>query len=164
MNLPVSFVVKRLALVLSVTAAPWLSATALAQTDPHLGKWTLNANKSVFTPGPPPRSVVRTYTLDGNKLKAVIETLQPLGTKSVVQYTAAFDEKDYPITGNSDVDSISLKRIDQWTFDATLKRSGKVATTTRNSVSKDGRTMTVTAQGTTPRGQPTKSVAIYTKQ
>lgn len=164
MSLPISFVVRCLTLALSASAAPWLVATALAQTDAHLGKWTLNANKSVFSPGPPPRSQVRIYTLDGDKLKATIETLQPLGIKTVVLYTAGFDGKDYPITGNSEINTIALKRIDQWTFDATLKRSGKVITTTRNNVSQDGRIMTVTAQGTTPRGQPTKSVAIFNRQ
>jgi hypothetical protein len=77
---------------------------------------------------------------------------------------ARFDGKDYPITGNADVDTIALTRVDEWTFDATMKRRGKVMTNVRNAVSKDGRTMTVTSKGTNARGQPTSSVAVLTKQ
>lgn len=164
MKPPVSVVARRLGSLLFAAAAPWLAYTAFAQSDAHLGKWTLNVGKSVYTPGPPPRGQVRIYSREGDKLKAVIETVQPLGTKTVVEYTAAFDGRDYPIIGNSDIDAIALTRIDNWTFDATLKRRSKVTTTVRNAVSKDGRTMTVTAKGTTPRGQPTSSVAVYVRQ
>ena len=164
MKPPVSVVVASLVTPLILSAALSMARESFAQTDAHLGKWSLSVGKSVYQPGPPPRSQVRTYSRDGAGLKGVIETVQPLGVKTLVQYTAQFDGKDYPISGNSDVDTIALTRIDQWTFDATLKRSGKVMTSVRNTVSKDGRTMTVTAKGTTARGQPTSSVAIFTRQ
>jgi hypothetical protein len=135
-----------------------------AQTQPHIGKWVLSPGKSVYSPGPPPRGQVRTYTQDGDGLKAVIETQQPLGGKTVAEYSARFDGKDYPLTGNSDIDTIALKRIDDWTFEATLKRRGSTVSTVRNVVSKDGRTMTVTSKGVNARGQPTSSVALFTKQ
>jgi hypothetical protein len=107
---------------------------------------------------------VRIYTSEGGALKGVIETVQPFGTTTTAQYVARFDGKDYPITGNADVDTIALTRVDEWTFDATMKRRGKVMTNVRNAVSKDGRTMTVTSKGTNARGQPTSSVAVLTKQ
>lgn len=164
MKPPVSPVRKRLGTLLTVSAPVLLIAAAFSQTDPHLGRWTLNTAKSVYSPGPPPRSQTRIYSAEGDKLKAVIETVQPLGTKTVVEYSAAFDGRDYPISGNSDFDSIALTRTDVWTFEATLKRRGKVVSTVRNTVSKDGRAMTVSAKGTTARGQATSSVAIYARQ
>lgn len=141
-----------------------LASLTSVQSDPHIGKWILSVGKSVYSPGPPPRGQVRIYTSEGGALKGVIETVQPFGTTTTAQYVARFDGKDYPITGNADVDTIALTRVDEWTFDATMKRRGKVMTNVRNAVSKDGRTMTVTSKGTNARGQPTSSVAVLTKQ
>jgi hypothetical protein len=49
-----------------------------------------------------------------------------------------------------------VKRVDDYTFEATLKRAGQVVATTKNEVSKDGQTMTTTANGT--------SVSVWDKQ
>lgn len=164
MKPPVSVTRGSLGGALLVLALSGVYTAVSAQTQPHLGKWVLSAGKSVYSPGPPPRSQVRTYSRDGDGLKAVIETMQPLGGKTVAEYSARFDGKDYPLTGNSDIDAIALKRIDDWTFEAVLKRRGKTVSTVRNVVSQDGRTMTVTSKGVNARGQPTSSVAVFTKQ
>ena len=42
---------------------------------------------------------------------------------------------------------VALTRVDANTFDATLKRAGKVVQTARNVVSADGKVMTVTVNG-----------------
>jgi hypothetical protein len=152
---------RAVALFLALSAFP---NAVSAQAQSHIGKWVLSTGKSVYSPGPPPRSQVRTYSRDGDSLKAVIETMQPLGGKTVAEYSARFDGKDYPLTGNSDIDAIALTRIDDWSFEAVLKRRGKTMSTVRNVVSKDGRTMTVTSKGVNARGQQTSSVAIFTKQ
>lgn len=102
--------------------------------------------------------------MEGDRFKAVIETVQPLGMKTTVEYVARFDGKDYPVTGNAEIDTVALTRVDSLTFDATLKRRGKVMSTVRNTVSKDGLTMTVTSKGTNTRGQPVSSVALFFKQ
>ncbi len=54
---------------------------------------------------------------------------------------------DYPATGSGVYDSIALTRVNANTFDATLKRAGKVVQTARNVVSADGKVMTVTVNG-----------------
>jgi hypothetical protein len=139
-------------------------AAAFAQADPRIGTWRLLTGKSVYSPGPPPRSQVRVYSQEGGGLKAIIETVQPLGVKTKVEYTAQFDGKDYPVSGSTDADTIALTRIDTWTWEATLKRSGKAVTTIRNTVSKDGKAMTVTSKGVNAKGQPVSSTAYFTKQ
>ena len=154
----------RLSVLLVVVGVVALLSVALAQSDSHIGKWRLNTAKSVYSPGPPPRDQVRTYTQQGNGLKAVIETVQPLGLKTTAEYAAQFDGKDYPLSGNADADTIALTRIDQWTFDATLKKGGKVMSTARNAVSKDGKTMMVVSKGVNAKGQPVSSTALFTKQ
>ena len=164
MRPPVSVVPARLAALLLLFATPAFSPGISAQAAAHNGRWMLNVNKSVYSPGPPPRGQVRTYSTEGDRFKAVIETTQPLGQKTRAEYAARFDGKDYPLTGNADADTVALTRVDDFTFDAALKRRGKVVTTVRNAVSKDGTSMTVTSKGTNARGQPTSSVAVFFKQ
>lgn len=159
-----SFSDPRVAAALALVAVLGLPSSAIAQTEPHLGTWNLNTAKSVYTPGPPPRGQVRTYSRQGDGLTAVIETIQPLGLKTTARYTAMFDGKDNPLTGNADADTIALTRIDPWTFEATLKKSGKVVNSVRNTVSRDGKTMTVVAKGTNAQGKPTSSEAVFVKQ
>jgi hypothetical protein len=164
MRRKLSLIGRRLSVLLVLAGVAGLPSAAWAQTDPHIGKWRLNASKSVYSPGPPPRDQVRTYAQQGSGLKAVIETVQPLGLKTTAEYTAPFDGKDYPLSGNADADSISLTRIDHWTFEATLKKGGKVMSTVRNSVAKDGKTMTVASKGVNAQGRPVSSTALFTRQ
>ena len=159
-----SLIGRRLFVVVVLAGVASLPLVAWAQSDPHIGKWRLSAAKSVYSPGPPPRDQLRTYTQQGGSLKAVIETVQPLGLTTTAQYTAAFDGKDYPLSGNADADTIALTRLDHWTFEATLKKSGKVMSTVRNAVAKDGKTMTVASKGVNAKGQAVSSTAVFTRQ
>jgi hypothetical protein len=159
-----SLIGRRLSVVAVLAGIASLPLAVWAQPDPHIGKWRLNAAKSVYLPGPPPRDQVRTYAQQGSALKAVIETVQPLGLKTTAEYTAQFDGKDYPLSGNADADIIALTRLDHWTFEATLKKGGKVMSTVRNAVAKDGKTMTVVSKGVNAKGQAVSSTAVFTRQ
>ena len=88
----------------------------------------------------------------------------PDGSKTSFEYTAKYDGKDYPVTGSDTFDTIALKRLDDQTVESTLKKSGKVITTARRVVSKDGKTMTLTMTGTNAKGQKVKNIAVYEKQ
>jgi len=124
-----------------------ITAGAAAQTNPHVGTWQLNLAKSTFDPGPAPKSQTRVYEMAGDMLKSTQTNMQVDGSKSVGTYSARFDGKDYPATGSPVYDTIALTRVDANTFDASLKRSGKLVQTARNIVSADGKVMTVTVNG-----------------
>jgi hypothetical protein len=49
------------------------------------------------------------------------------------------------------------------TVQATLKKSGKVVSTARRVVAKDGKMMTLTITGTNAKGQKMKNTAVYEK-
>lgn len=51
------------------------------------------------------------------------------GKPILTQYTANYDEKDDPVTGNADYDATSLKRIDAYTVEFTRKKAGKIVQT-----------------------------------
>jgi hypothetical protein len=55
-------------------------------------------------------------------------------------------------------------REDGHSIEATLKKSGKVGSTARRTVSKDGKTMTLAISGTNTKGEKVHNVAVYGKQ
>ena len=86
------------------------------------------------------------------------------GKTTSFTYTAKYDGKEYPVSGSDDYDTIVLKRINDNTTESTLKKSGKVLTTARRVVSKDGKTMTLTISGTNAKGEKVHNTAVYEKQ
>jgi hypothetical protein len=146
-----------LAVVVPITN---LSAQA---TDPAAGTWELNLATSKFSPGPPPKSLTRTYEVTGARVKYTAKGIDADGKPTLVQFTAKYDGKDYPVTGSPDFDAISLKRIDASKSEATLKKAGKVVQTITRVVSKDGETLTLTVKGTNAKGQTVNDVLVFDK-
>jgi hypothetical protein len=84
-------------------------------------------------------------------LKATVEEVSANGNHMTAMYTAKYGEKDYPYTGNPNVDTIALKHINDWTTELTMKKGSKVVATNRIAISKDGKMMTQTAKGINAR-------------
>jgi len=60
------------------------------------------------------------------------------GVSFAYGYTANFDGKDNALTGSGQpADTIALKRINTNTYEGTLKKAGKVVSTTKVTVSDD---------------------------
>ena len=96
-------------------------------------------------------------------MKVTVKGTGADGKPTLMEYTASYDGKDYPVTGNADYDATSLKRIDSHTVEFTRKKAGKVVQTGTNVLAKDGKTRTVTTKGTNAQGQQLSNVAIYEK-
>jgi hypothetical protein len=163
MMMKASFVVAvPLALALGLVAA--VASIGSAQNDPRVGSWKLNLAKSKYDPGPASKSDMRTYEADGDGVKATVKIVSATGDATTRTYSAKYDGKDYPETGNPAVDTIALKRINASTQEATLKKKGRVVQTARTVFSKDGKVMTLTINGTNASGQPVKDVMVFDKQ
>ena len=139
-------------------------AATLIAADPTVGTWKLDTAKSKYSPGPAPKSATITYEETADGIKRMGESVDADGNKTSFEYTAKYDDKDYPVTGSDTIDMIALKRINDHTTEATLKKSGKVVSTARRVVSKDGKTLTLTITGTNAKGQKMKNIAVYEKQ
>ena len=139
-------------------------AATLVAADPIAGTWKLNPAKSKFSPGPTPASATITYEETADGIKRTGENVLPDGTKTSFEYTAKYDGKDYPATGSETYDAVTLKRVNDHTVQITLKKSGKVLTTARRVLSKDGKTMTLTITGVNAKGQKVKNIAVFEKQ
>ena len=81
------------------------------------------------------------------------------------EFTANYDGKDVPVTGNNpDADMLARTRVNASTVKTVSKKGGKVTTTQTSAVSSDGKTRTVTTTGTNGAGQTVNNVAVYDKQ
>lgn len=142
------------------------SGPLFAQSNPLVGTWKLNLEKSKFNPGPGPKSMTRTVEAQGDGVKYTFDGVSADGAAIAYSFAVSFDGKDNSITGSmpSGADSISAKRIDSNTFEATSKQGGKVIGTSKVEVSQDGKLTTVTSKGTNATGQPTNDVSVFNKQ
>jgi hypothetical protein len=134
--------------------------------NPTIGTWKLNLAKSRYDPANlAPKSTTTKIEAVGASIKNTTTGTDSKGKAISYSYTAAYDGKDYPISGTgtpSGGDTIALKRSDPNTVDSTVKKSGKVVQTSRTLYTSTLRTITST--GTSDTGQPTHNVSVYEKQ
>jgi hypothetical protein len=101
----------------------------------------------------------------GKGIKFTVDLVPADGTPSHWEFTANFDGKDYPVTGNSAYgNTVAVTRVDATTISITSKHDGKVTTTSTIVVSDDGKTRTTTIKGTDVKGQPVNIVSFYERQ
>jgi hypothetical protein len=138
----------------------------VAQTpDPLVGTWEVNVAKSTYGGGnKPPKSSTRTYEALPNGYKYVNKGVNAAGKPVLVEYTAYYDGKDYPMIGNPGSDTVSIKRIDKFTGEVTLKKGGNVVYRSRFVISPDGKVMTVRSEGTDEQGKPYTNVLVLDKK
>ena len=151
------------ALILGVIVVAGLSVLSAQGTDPRVGSWQLNVAKSKYSPGPAPKSQTLTIEAAGKGEKVTSETVSASGAKTMTEYTADYDGKPHPLKGSATADMVTLKRIDSHTTERVDSKGGKVVLTYQRSVSKDGKTMTVTIKGTNAEGQATSNVLVFEK-
>jgi hypothetical protein len=134
------------------------------QTDPQVGTWVLDVTKSKYSPGPPPRSQTAVYAASANGLKVVATGTDAAGKPTTTEFTVTFDGKDHPAKGSPDFTTISARRIDSHTIEYTRKGAGNVQQKATRSVSKDGKTATLTVVGVDGQGRKIDRVQIYVKK
>ena len=134
---------------------------AQSVSDSALGSWTLNHAKSTFSGAVPYRRVTR-FEVVGDAIKETTYTMSTNKPSVLVEYTARFDGKDYPIS-NSVLSTVSLKRVDDQTVERTGKIQGQVVETETRTVSDNGKVLTVTTKGTRD-GTEYSSVQVYDRQ
>lgn len=129
----------------------------VAGQEPRIGTWKLNLEKSQFAPGTAPQMQVR--RLQSRQDGFVIFTqvgLDAAGSPTFIQTTYKFDGKAHPeytqtslaefaATGTKPNMNI-YRLVDAFTVEIDrLDASGKVTATSKQSMSRDGKTVTVTS-------------------
>src|ERR1019366_6012111 len=85
-------------------------------SDVNMGTWKLNEAKSKFAPGAAKNSTV-VYVAVGDNVKATVDGTDGNGKPTHNEWTGKFDGKDYPVTGDANSDTRSLKKIDDRTLE-----------------------------------------------
>jgi hypothetical protein len=147
-----------------LSAVGGATAFAASKADPAIGTWTLNVEKSKFTPGPGPKSATRTYAQTADGIALTASSVAADGSATSGQSTFRYDGKDYPYTGSPDFDTVSFKRVNATTVKSAQKKNGTVIGWTTRSVSAHGKVLTLSSKGKDAKGTPFHWVAVYDKQ
>jgi len=106
-----------------------------------------------------------TYAPAGQSIAIVIKTVGADGKEGTIHLTYQLDGKDYPMTGDTDADSLSCKQVGEGNAaKCTVKKAGKALYTVRRTMSKDGKTLTLKFKGTTAKGEKFDDVEVFDKQ
>jgi len=149
---------------IGLTLAMSLTGLALCFAEnPNIGTWKLNETKSKFGPGSAKNSTV-VFQAVGDEIKITTDGVDSQGKPIHREWKGKFDGKDYPLSGDPNSATRAYKVVNDRTMEGTDKKNGKVMTTARIVLSADGKTRTVTVNGTNAAGKPVHSVAVYDKQ
>jgi hypothetical protein len=154
--------VKVKSLLVAVFVVGLVSAAPLARAaDPNVGNWKFNAEKSKGTMFKSGTSLIEA---EGEGVKVTVDLTGTDGTPYHWSFSAKYDGKDNPVTGNSPFGNVVSITHDGRTTKVTTKRDGKVALVQTMVVSADGKTRTMTSKGTDAKGNPVASTTVYDRQ
>jgi lipopolysaccharide export LptBFGC system permease protein LptF len=144
-------------------AVSFVAAGACFAANPHLGTWKLNEAKSKLTPGMG-KSTMVTYTEQKDKIKVTVEGVDKDGKATHGVWVGKFDGKAYPAKGNLSWNSAAYKELNDRTNEITTMKDGKTVWSGKIAVAADGKSRTVTINGTDEQGKKFKSTAVYDKE
>ena len=144
-------------------ALSFLATAACFAANPHMGTWKLNEAKSKIPPEMGKNSTV-VYSEAKDKVKVTIDGVDKDGKPTHSVWVGKFDGKAYPVKGNLSYNSVAYKVVNDRTNDITAMKDGKTAWTGRITVAADGKSRTVTINGTDADGKKFKGKAVYDKE
>ena len=155
---------RRAVLAAALTAVILPQPAAAQNYAPWLGTWTLNIEKSTYSPGPPPykRS---TFVIEPwqDGVRVTYEMVRPRGGVIHLEWDGRFDGREYPVQGLEEHVTYAYTRIDDRTYDIVAHMDGRVAASSRTAVAADGRTITTITVGRDAQGREAKTVTVYEK-
>ena len=107
---------------LLIAALVAFSTVGVAQDDPVIGTWKVNTAKTKLPPGESAEALTRVHEAIPNGIKITRPLVDPSGGATRGTWTLYFDGKDYPVHGDANLDTLSLKRIDRYTMEAVAKK------------------------------------------
>jgi hypothetical protein len=150
----------------SLSLALVIGASSVAAQTPGVmpGMWTLDVAKSSYSPGPKPKSQHAVLTAIPNGIRTVADRVEADGKVVHFEWNGTFDGKDHPVIGDPARDTVSVRKIDNYTLEVTNKKGGKVTTVLHSDYAKDGKTRVETITGTDSQGRAVRNVTYWNKQ
>ena len=143
-------------------ALSFMAAAACFAANPHMGTWKLNEAKSKIPSGMGKNTTV-TYAEAKDEVKVTVDGIDKDGKPTHSVWVGKWDGKAYPVKGNLPYNSVAYRVVNDRTNDITAMKNGKIGWSGRITVSADGKSRTVTINGTDAQGKKFKGKAVYDK-
>jgi hypothetical protein len=140
------------------------SIVSAAAENPFIGTWKLNTAKSKGTPGTMSKEATIVFESDGNRVKRTVTGINADGQKINTSASIPWDGKEHQVDGPMGSAMVAVGRVDDRTLMVTVKVDGKVVSSGRVVVSKDGKTMTSSFKGEDPKGRKFDNVDVFERQ
>ena len=149
--------IRATALFAPVVSSASLMAQTVTSQEPRIGTWRLNVEKSQFAVGTAPRMQVRRLQLREDGFVVFTQVgIDAEGGPTFIQTTYKFDGKPYreftqinlpEFAATGTTPNVNIYRlVDAYTVEIDrLDASGRVTATSKQSMSRDGKTLTVTS-------------------
>ena len=144
-------------------ALSFAATAACFAANPHMGTWKLNEAKSKLLPGMGKNMTV-VYTEMKDEMKVTVDGVDKDGKPTHSVWVGKSDEKAYPVKGNLPYNSVAYKVVNDRTYDLTAMKDGKMLWTGKSTISADGKSRTVTLNGTGADGKKFQGKAVYDKR
>jgi hypothetical protein len=142
-----------------------LLTSAMASTDPFVGKWRLDPRRSEYPAGSCPKSMVIEMEAVGRGVRYRSDAMYANGGTIHSEYTADYDGNQALVMGARGMMlPVFLKRINTRTVIASYTKALQIVATSRRVVSEDGQVMTVTTTSKDSSGKNVKTIGLYEKQ
>jgi hypothetical protein len=143
----------------AIAMPPGAAAQASA---PWFGTWRLNPERSQQRTAPSPyKRVTLRIEPAGDGLTVIYDMVGVRGGVTHVEWTGRFDGRDYPVQGVDYVLTNAYRRIDDRSYEITVKVDGAPAALARATVSADGQTLTVTTTEKDAGGTMGVTTTVY---
>lgn len=155
----------KLKAVLFASALVFASAVVASAQDANMGTWKLNEAKSRFGKGATKNhTVVYESAGDLDMTKVIVDGTAPDGSATHNEWTGKFNGVYYAVTGDANSDSRMYSRINNRTLSITGKKDGNVTLRGTITISRDGKTRTVSTSALNAQGRWIRNTAVYDKQ
>jgi len=146
-----------------VLALSIMAAGACFGANPHIGTWKLNEAKSKLAPGMGKNNTV-VYTEMKDKMQVRVDGVDKDGKPTHGVWVGKTDGKAYSMKGNLPYNSVAYKIVNDRTYELTGMKDGKMLWTGKSTVSADGKSRTLTLNGTDANGKKVKGKVVYDKE
>jgi hypothetical protein len=153
----------RTRIAVTTLALSFIAAAACFAANPHMGTWKLNEAKSKMAPDIGKNTTVA-YSEEKGKMKVTVDGVDKDGKPTHGVWVGQADGKTYKMKGNLPWDAASYKVVNDHTYEITTMKDGKVRSTGTSTVSANGKTRTVTTEGTDAAGKKFKNKSLFDKQ
>ena len=132
--------------------------------EPWFGTWKLNLAKSTADRDARYKRGTTKIEAWQDGLKVSYDLVGVRGGVTHMEWTGKFDGRDYPVQGVDYVLTNAYSRIDDHSYQITIKIDGVLTATAKVVISPDGKTLTTSTTGNNAQGKSVTTTTIYERE